>query len=48
MITGAVQNRKRKLEENQNQMVEMRPEFVEALRRCETFSRKFSFLSLLL
>jgi len=35
MITQAIHNRKRKLEENQHMLVEMRPEFIEALRRCE-------------
>lgn len=40
MITKAMQERKRKLEHNQNLLVDMRPEFVNALKRCNSFSCK--------
>ena len=40
MINVAVLERRKKLETSQNQMIEMRPEFAEALKRCNTFSCK--------
>jgi hypothetical protein len=42
MINATVLARKRKLETPQNQIVEMRPEFAEALRRCNSFSCKIT------
>jgi hypothetical protein len=38
MIKNAVAARRERYEKNQNQLVEMRPEFAEALRRCDSFS----------
>ena len=43
MITQAMQDRKKKLEQSQNQLVDMRPEFVQALKRCTTFGCKRVF-----
>ena len=40
MITKAMHDRKKKLESSQNLLVDMRPEFAEALKRCSTFSCK--------
>ena len=42
MINKAMTARRKKLEQNQNLMVEMRPEFAQALKRCESFSSKTS------
>ena len=39
-INAALQTRRARLETTQNQIVEMRPEFAEALRRCNSFSCK--------
>ncbi len=39
-INTAVAARRKRLETTQNQIVEMRPEFAEALRRCNSFSCK--------
>lgn len=39
-IDKALFNRKEKLEKSQNLLVEMRPEFVEALEHCMSFSSK--------
>ena len=39
-LDAAVLERKKKLETSQNQLVEMRPEFAEALKRCNTFACK--------
>ena len=41
MVTTAIAMRRRKLEQSQNQMVEMRPEFVTALKRCASFSSRY-------
>ena len=41
MITKAMQDRRKKLEVSQNQLVDMRPEFASALKRCQSFSCKF-------
>ena len=38
MIQDAKANRKYKLEEHQDLIVEMRPEFVAALKNCQSFS----------
>ena len=38
MVNVAVLVRRKKLEQTQNQLVDMRPEFAEALRRCNSFS----------
>jgi len=40
MINNAMSARKKKLEKNQNLLVEMRPEFAAALKRCDSFSSK--------
>ncbi len=40
MINKALVSRKKKLEQSQNQLVDMRPEFAEALKRCNSFSSK--------
>jgi hypothetical protein len=40
MINKAIALRKKRLEQSQNQLVDMRPEFVEALKRCQSFSCK--------
>ena len=40
LITIAMNARRHKLEKTQGQLVEMRPEFVEALKRCTNFSSK--------
>jgi len=40
MITKAMQERKKRLEQAQDLLVEMRPEFAAALKRCQTFSCK--------
>ena len=45
MINNAMSTRKKKLEKNQNLLVEMRPEFAEALKRCDSFSSKLSALN---
>lgn len=42
MIQNALAARRRKLEQNQNLLVEMRPEFAAALRRCSSFSSRYS------
>lgn len=41
MINEAMLRRRSKLEQSQNQIVEMRPEFAEALQRSINFSSKF-------
>jgi hypothetical protein len=50
MITDAMKKRKDRLEESQNLIVQMRPEFAQALNSCLNFSSKpdtfFSFYSL--
>ena len=38
MIDAALTTRRKKLEENQNLIVEMRPEFAEALKKTLQFS----------
>ena len=43
MIKKAMQTRKQKLEKNQDLLVDMRPEFVNALRNCISFSSKLDF-----
>ena len=43
MITKAMHDRKRRLEESQDLLVDMRPEFAAALKRCQTFSCKFLY-----
>ena len=40
MITQSMQDRKKRLEQSKNQLVDMRPEFVQALKRCTTFGCK--------
>ena len=40
MIKTAKAKRKVKLEEHQDLLVEMRPEFVAALKACQSFSSK--------
>ena len=40
MIKKAMSDRKKKLEESQNLLVGMRPEFAAALQKCESFSCK--------
>jgi hypothetical protein len=40
MIEKDMVDRRKKLEQNQNQMVDMRPEFVQALKKCVSFSSK--------
>lgn len=39
-INKAIMNRKDKLEHNQNLIVEMKPEFEAALKKCISFSSK--------
>ena len=38
LITNAVKQRKEKLEKNKHLLVEMKPEFAEALKNCVSFS----------
>jgi hypothetical protein len=38
MVDKAMMDRRKKLEQSQNQMVDMRPEFVQALKKCVSFS----------
>ena len=45
MVTKAMHDRKRKLEESQDMLVDMRPEFAAAFKRCQTFSSKHSSLT---
>ena len=40
MVMKAIVDRKKKIEESQNQLVEMKPEFEAALKKCITFSCK--------
>jgi hypothetical protein len=40
LIVGAMAKRKDKLEKNQNMIVELRPEFAAALKKCTSFSSK--------
>ena len=40
MIAKAMQERCKKLEQNQDMLVYMRPEFAAALKRCQAFSCK--------
>jgi len=40
MITRAMQERRKRLEQTQDMLVDMRPEFAAALKRCQTFSCK--------
>ena len=40
MITQAQLERRKKLEQSQNMMVDLRPEFVQALIKCATFGSK--------
>ena len=42
MINSAMTARRKKLEKNQNLLVEMRPEFAAALKRCDSFSSKLA------
>jgi len=39
-IAKAMQDRKKKIEQSQDLIVDMRPEFAEALKRCQSFSCK--------
>ena len=48
VIKDAVKARKDRLEEKNNLLVEMRPEFAQAFQNCMNFSCKFDFLVLLL
>lgn len=41
MIENAMAVRKDKLEHNRDLLIEMKPEFVDALEKCMNFSRKF-------
>ena len=41
MINRAMKARKSKLERSQNLLIEMRPEFAEALKKCQSFSSRF-------
>lgn len=45
MIDGAMSSRKNKLEHNRDLLVQMRPEFVEALDHCLNFSSKLQLRS---
>ena len=45
MITKAMNERRKKIEQSQNMLVEMRPEFVEALKRCNSFDCKLIIYS---
>ena len=42
MIDCAIKARKEKLEKSQDLLVDMRPEFVDALKSAVAFSRKYS------
>ena len=42
MINKAIKKRREKLENSQNMMVEMKPEFEAALKKCISFSCKLS------
>jgi hypothetical protein len=44
MVTKAMQDRRRKLEQQQDLLVDMRPEFAAAFKRCQAFSSKQSSL----
>jgi hypothetical protein len=43
MLKDAVKERKERLEEKRNLMIEMRPEFAAAFNNCMSFSSKASF-----
>jgi hypothetical protein len=43
MISKAMLNRKQRIEQNQNQLVGMRPEFAQTLKNCVSFSSKKHF-----
>ena len=47
LIKDAVKARKERLEEKNNLLVEMRPEFAQAFQNCMSFSRKGDALVLL-
>ena len=40
MISTAIRERKKKMEQSQNVLVEMKPEFEAALKKCISFSSK--------
>jgi hypothetical protein len=42
-VEDAVRKRNQHVEQKQDLVVEMRPEFAEALKKCENFSCKFRF-----
>jgi hypothetical protein len=44
MVDKALKERKEKLEKNQDLIVEMKPEFANALKKCIGFSSKFFHL----
>ena len=41
MVNKAMTKRREKLENSQNLIIEMRPEFAQALKKSISFSRKF-------
>jgi hypothetical protein len=43
LINNAKEDRRKRLDQSQGQLVEMRPEFAQALRRCTTFSSKSQY-----
>ena len=43
MITKAMVQRKQRIEQSQNQLVGMRPEFAQALKNCVSFSSKSTY-----
>ena len=45
LIDGSMQARKQKMEEKQDLLIEMRPEFADALDNCINFSSKLSHSS---
>ena len=40
MIKKAMERRNKRLEQSQDLLIEMRPEFASALKKCSTFSSK--------
>lgn len=40
MVKEAIANRRTKLEQSRNELIEMRPEFAQALKRCVSFGSK--------
>jgi hypothetical protein len=44
MINSAMEERRHKIDEKMDQIIELRPEFADALNNCINFSCKYNFL----